>query len=204
MTTTNKQLLINLKRQLKTYEPKVISGDYPNAAVLIPIREYDGMLELILTVRAEHLNSHAGEIAFPGGKEEEQDASLIDTSLRETWEEIGLQPGNVEVISCLDQTMSKAGIRVLPVVGIVNQEEPMVANLDELDHIFTVPLSFFAENEPLVRTYTHKGNSWVMPEFQFGEYRIWGLTSMIIVDLINIVYQLKLPQYKRPDFIKLN
>jgi len=203
MNSNNLKPLIHLKQQLVSYEPKLILGDYPNAAVLLPIRENNGALELILTVRADHLNSHAGEIAFPGGKEEEQDDSLIDTALRETWEEIGLKPQNVEVVTCLDQTMSKAGIRVLPVVGIVNQVESLVANPDELDTIFTVPLMFFVKTEPLIRNFSYQGESWAMPEFQFGEFRIWGLTSMIIVDLINIVYQLELPQYKRPDFIKL-
>lgn len=193
--------LDHLRSQLANYNATALVGDFPNAAVLVPFREKtSGGLEILLTVRAGHMNSHAGEIAFPGGKEESEDSSLIHTALRESYEEIGLEIDNVEVIGQIDQMLSKGGIRVQPIVGIATQENPLIVNHDELDEIFSVPLTYFFENRPEIRKFNYHGNTWEMPEYMFGSYRIWGLTSMIIVNLLNIAYNMNLPQYIRPDF----
>jgi 8-oxo-dGTP pyrophosphatase MutT (NUDIX family) len=184
---------------LRTYKPLAIAGDYGDAAVLLPFIENDqGELELVLTVRAAHMNSHAGEIAFPGGKVEDDDDSLIHTALRETHEEIGLASKNVRILGQLDQIISKNGIRVQPVVAFAEQVAPLTANPDELSHIFTVPLSYFISEKPVIQTYEFKGFSWKMPEYHVQNHRIWGLTAMIIVNFLNIAYKMKMPHDKRP------
>lgn len=184
---------------LRQYEHVSISGDYADAAVLLPFVENDtGELELVLTVRATHMNSHAGEIAFPGGKVEDDDDSLIHTALRETHEEIGLASENVKILGQLDQILSKNGIRVQPVVAFASQIAPLVANPDELSHIFTVPLSYFVTEKPVIQTYEFKGFSWRMPEYVVQNHRIWGLTAMIIVNFLNIAYKMEMPHDKRP------
>ena len=184
---------------LRQYKPVRITGDHADAAVLLPFVENDdGELALVLTVRAMHMNSHAGEIAFPGGKVEDDDDSLIHTALRETHEEIGLASENVKILGQLDQIMSKNGIRVQPVVAFAKQVAPLVVNPDELSHIFTVPLSYFLTEKPVIQTYEFKGFSWKMPEYVVQNHRIWGLTAMIIVNFLNIAYKMDMPHDKRP------
>ena len=190
-----------LHAQLNQYQPTKILGDHPDAAVLLPFVENDqGTLELVFTVRALHMNAHAGEIAFPGGKSEEDDDSLIHTALRETHEEIGLASENVRILGQLDQIISKAGIRVQPVVAFARQVAPLVANQNELSHIFTVPLTYFLGQKPLMKSHEYQGFRWYMPEYHVQDHRIWGLTAMIIVNFLNITYKLALPQVTRPDF----
>lgn len=98
---------------------------------------------VILTKRADHLNSHSGEVSLPGGKWELQDDSLMRTALRETHEEIGMEPHWVDVISTLPVAHTWQGIEVTPYVGIVAENLPLTPNPNELDAIFEVPLSFF-------------------------------------------------------------
>lgn len=192
-----------LVNSLKDYQYQSIPGDYPDAGVLIPFHYPENQeAEILLTVRADHLNSHAGEIAFPGGKVEDDDVDIIATALRESHEEINLQPDSVQVVCQMDQMMSKAGIRVSPVVGVLDSVDGLVANPEELDSIFSVPVRYFVETQPEIRRFHFDGASWEMPEYHYQGHRIWGLTSMIIVNLINIVYKMGLPEFRRPDFIK--
>jgi len=160
----------------------------PDAAVLVALTR-EAEPELILTRRALTMNSHAGEVAFPGGKRDLSDASLLHTALRESEEEIGLAPACVEVLGALAQVRSRAGIRVTPWVGLVEPAVALVPNPSELDSIFRVPLRFFVENKPrndhLVRW---MGNEFLMPSWRHGEQVIWGLTAYIIVDLINTAF----------------
>ena len=201
MKETGVDCVAFLRDQLKQHEPTKIPGDHPDAAVLLTFVENDGgELELVFTVRALHMNAHAGEIAFPGGKSEEDDDSLIHTALRETHEEIGLASENVRILGLLDQIMSKAGIRVQPVVAFARQVAPLVANQDELSHIFTVPLAYFIAQKPVIKNHEFQGFQWSMPEYHVQNHRIWGLTAMIIVNFLNITYKLALPQVKRPQF----
>jgi 8-oxo-dGTP pyrophosphatase MutT (NUDIX family) len=160
----------------------------PDAAVLVALtRETEP--ELILTRRALTMNSHAGEVAFPGGKRDLSDASLLHTALRESEEEVGLEPSCVEVLGALPQVRSRAGIRVTPWVGLVDPAVRLVPNPAELDSIFRVPLRFFVETRPvndhLVRW---MGNEFLMPTWRHGDQVIWGLTAYIIVDLVNMAF----------------
>ena len=89
------------------------------AAVLVPVVEYDPEPKILLTRRADHLAKHSGQVAFPGGKVEAQDDTPVATALRETHEEVGLDPTHVEIAGFLDTYETGTGFRVLPVVGFV-------------------------------------------------------------------------------------
>ena len=141
-------------KRLETYRPRkiVTPQPLPQAAVLMPITRAEAP-ELILTLRASDLSTHGGEVAFPGGRRDPEDADLIRTALRESQEEVGLDPHCVQVAGSLSQLVSRHGIEVTPYVGIVPQGLQYCANADEIDSIFSVPLDFFAQD---ARETTHR------------------------------------------------
>mgnify|MGYP000651322803 FL=1 len=186
--------LAQLSNRLGQRAPEPIEGSFPNAAVLVPIvTEGYPEPEVVLTRRSMNLNSHAGEIAFPGGKQDPEDTSLTHTALRETWEEIGLDGDKVNIIGELDQIISKAGIRVYPFVGTIAEPVEFVLNPDELDELFTVPLGFFLEEEPDFFEVRHNGYGWRIPQYIYKEFRIWGLTAMILVNMMNLAFDKSYP-----------
>ena len=155
--------------------------------------------ELILTLRASGLSTHGGEVAFPGGRRDPEDPDLIFTALREAEEEIGLPPGLVEVIGPLSPLISLHGIRVTPYVGVIPDYVEYLANDAEIAAVFSVPLDFFRQDP---REHTHRidyqGRSWYVPSYRFGEYKIWGLTAIMIVELINLLYDSKISPHQPP------
>lgn len=159
------------------------------AAVLAALFEHPSGTQLILTKRAGHLNSHAGEVSLPGGKWEPGDVSPAHTALRETHEEIDLPPDQVQLLGQLPPQVSKHGLCVTPVVGWLETVPDFSANPDELDAVFTVPLSFFVEDQR-VRTdiYSSSGITHWSPAWHYQGFEIWGLTARIVVNLLNRVY----------------
>ncbi|GAB2189380.1 NUDIX hydrolase [Sessilibacter sp. MAH2] len=172
-----------------------------NAGVLVGLVPFGDDYSVVLTRRASHLKSHAGEVALPGGKWEPQDANLIATALRETHEEIGLEPSAVELMGCLPLRASKLGVNVVPVVGIIETLPVLIPNQDELDEVFLVPLSFLRED---LRTRTdifHRaGKDHWAPAWQFECYEIWGLTARILVDLMQYGFDVNLTrEHQAPE-----
>ena len=179
-------MLTELQQRLNSHSPRVFNSPLTKAAVLIPVTNHPEP-QLILTRRASHMNTHSGEVAFPGGKQDDTDNSLIATALRESHEEIGLDPDDVQVIGLTGAVISRFGIEVTPIVGIVEADTHLVANTAELDRIFMVPLAFFLDKENLqYDQVTAKGQSYDIPWFQYHEYRIWGLTAMMLVEFLNV------------------
>ena len=161
---------------------------YPQAAVLIPVTDQP-IPELVLTQRSLHLSSHAGEVAFPGGKQDPEDMNLVATALRESHEEIALPPDAVEVIGHLPAARSKFGLMVTPIVGVIDPAQPLEPNLDELDHIFKVPLPYFLENEPNgIHRAEYDGKIFEMPCYQYQGNIIWGLTAYFIAQFMNHIF----------------
>lgn len=157
------------------------------AAVLIGLREPG--CELILTRRASHLNSHAGEVAFPGGKFDSQDGSLAFTVLRETHEEVGIPPSAVELIGMMPSRQSRFGVNVIPFVGFIAPDASLTPNPTELDSVFQVPLQFFVETSPqLAHQVKYRDQHYLMPCFYWQDQIIWGLTARFIVEFVSHVF----------------
>ncbi|MGB1092777.1 MAG: NUDIX hydrolase, partial [Oceanobacter sp.] len=114
-----------------------------SAAVLVPVMEIEGEPWMLLTLRAQHMPTHKGEVAFPGGKCEESDESSVHTALREAQEEVGLNPADVAVVGCLDEVTSIHGFLVTPVLAVIDEDAQLSADPRELDCYFKVPLSLF-------------------------------------------------------------
>ena len=132
-----------LVERVKAYTPKLIEADFPEAGILVLVTKNAQSPSIILTRRAQHMNTHKGQVAFPGGKFDEEDETLQHTALRECHEEIGVASDHIEIIGQLSQVISLHGIRVTPFVGLVDDSVEFTPNLDELDSIFKVPTLFF-------------------------------------------------------------
>lgn len=182
-----------LREKLQDYPLRDFPLALPEAAVLMPIT--DSMTpDVILTVRSADMPTHAGEVAFPGGKRDPGDRDLLATALRESHEEVGLRPEAVEVIGELSPLASRFGMKVKPYVGLVDSAVPLVAEPGEIDEIFRVPLSFFLETRPdLSSPIDFYGKRFRIPSYYFEDKRIWGLTAFMILDLINHVYDANIP-----------
>ena len=157
-----------------------------SAAVLVPLVERPEGMTVLLTQRTAHLNSHAGQVSFPGGKTEPYDEHAEDTALRETEEEIGLPREHVELIGRLGTRTTGSGFRVPPVVGLIRPPDVFRPDPGEVETIFEVPLPFVL-NPDNHRTETRliKGlerEFYVMP---YENFYIWGLTARLLVALKN-------------------
>ncbi|WP_320824370.1 CoA pyrophosphatase [Reinekea sp.] len=175
-----------LKQGFADYQPEIFSLDRPQAAVLVPLIMLPEP-SVLLTVRAAHLNSHPGEVSFPGGMVEAVDRSLSATALRETYEEIGFEPTRFDVMGQLSTTLSKNGVLVYPIVGLALSAEGSQASPDEIAEIFTVPWSFFATQAPELQSMDRHGFEFPIPHFYYQDKHIWGLTAMILLELINLL-----------------
>jgi 8-oxo-dGTP pyrophosphatase MutT (NUDIX family) len=144
---------------------------------------------VLLTLRNRHLESHAGQISFPGGKIEASDASPVAAALREAQEEIGLDHNLVDPIGHLDLYLTFSGFRILPTVARVDPSLRLTLNRSEVDEAFEVPLAFLmdAQNHAL-HSRDWKGvirRYYAMP---FGERYIWGVTAGILRNLYERIY----------------
>jgi 8-oxo-dGTP pyrophosphatase MutT (NUDIX family) len=144
---------------------------------------------VLLTLRNAELESHAGQIAFPGGKIEADDASPAAAALREAQEEIGLDRSLVDPIGHLDLYLTFSGFRILPTVARVDPSHRLTLNRSEVDEAFEVPLAFLmdAQNHAL-HSRDWKGvirRYYAMP---FGERYIWGVTAGILRNLYDRIY----------------
>lgn len=126
-------------------EPRFSERAPAQAAVLLAIvpRGPDGSAPtVLLTQRTQHLSTHSGQIAFPGGKRDDTDPSLEATALRETHEEIGLHPRHVDILGSLPVYVTGTAFLVTPVVALVSPGFDLQPNADEVDAVFEVPLDF--------------------------------------------------------------
>mgnify|MGYP000554327638 CR=1 FL=1 len=165
-------------------------GPPRDAAVLIGILDRSDGPSVVLTQRTGHLKSHAGQVAFPGGKIDATDNGPVAAALREADEEIGLTPARVEPLGNLAPYLTGSGYRVVPVVGVIRGEAPFRPNPDEVEAVFEVPLRFLmdpANHQKLSRDWQGKPRDfYAMP---YGERYIWGVTAGIIRSLYDTVYR---------------
>ena len=154
------------------------------AAVLIPItdRAEPGV---ILTQRPTWLRSHAGQVAFPGGKVDDSDESSIFAALREAEEELNIPPARVEVIGVADTYYSGSGYSIAPVVGIIPPDLELQPNPQEVEDWFEVPLAFLLDPaNSIKKEASWNGQQRSYYDMQWGERRIWGVTAGIIANLV--------------------
>jgi 8-oxo-dGTP pyrophosphatase MutT (NUDIX family) len=169
------------------WERSGVSATRP-AAVLVPIVDRAAPT-VLLTQRTAELASHAGQIAFPGGKIDPNDESPVAAALREAKEEVGLSPMLVEPIGYLDLHLTFSGFRILPTVARVKPDFTLTLNPREVTEAFEVPLDFLMEPANHQRkTRDWKGITREYYAMPFGERYIWGITAGILRNLYERVY----------------
>ncbi|MDQ7841548.1 MAG: CoA pyrophosphatase [bacterium] len=186
--------LVLLRSRLRTAVPRDLPSDSPpssfrRAAVLVPLFESGGAAYLLLTKRTEKVEYHKGQISFPGGRQEDGDADLLETALRETHEEIGLAPSAVEVWGRLDEIeVIASGFAVTPFVGLVPPPVGLRPNPDEIAEIVAVPLASFLDPANLrVEHVLREGRSVELVYYENIPHLVWGATARIIKGLVELL-----------------
>ena len=167
--------------QRKTPDPLFPGGGLTEAAVLVPVVRDGETLSLILTRRTDSVETHKGQISFPGGIVDAGDRDMVHTALREAEEELGILPSAVETIGMLDDLSTPTGFCITPVVGLLQAMPPICPNPDEVAETFTVPLEFFADAANAhkeIRTFD--GRSREVWTYVYDGRIIWGATGTII------------------------
>jgi 8-oxo-dGTP pyrophosphatase MutT (NUDIX family) len=168
------------------WEAAGVSATRP-AAVLVPVVDRSEPT-VLFTVRTQELASHAGQVAFPGGKIDAEDESPVAAALREAREEIGLAPGLIEPLGYLDLYLTFSGFRILPTVARIRPDYALTLNPREVTEIFEVPLSFLMTPANLQRrSRDWKGISREYYAIPFGDRYIWGITAGIVRNLYDRV-----------------
>jgi 8-oxo-dGTP pyrophosphatase MutT (NUDIX family) len=158
------------------------------AGVLIPIIERGTALSILLTERSADLKHHAGQVSFPGGRMETSDFDIRATALRETHEEVGIHPNDVDVCGYLEPMATGTGYAVTPVVGFVNSAVELVIDTLEVQSAFEVPLDFLMDarnQENSQRVW--KGTNVPVITFYHSRYKIWGATAGMLVALRHLL-----------------
>jgi 8-oxo-dGTP pyrophosphatase MutT (NUDIX family) len=158
------------------------------AAVLVGIVDQPSGLTVLLTQRTAHLSDHAGQIAFPGGRLEPDDADAIAAALREAEEEVGLPASHVEVIGRLDTYVTGTGFEVTPVVGFIRTPYPARPDPFEVAEIFEVPLDFLIDPKNLERGIREwRGTTRSYYALPYQQRYIWGATAGMLVNLAEVL-----------------
>jgi 8-oxo-dGTP pyrophosphatase MutT (NUDIX family) len=168
-------------------DPGVVPRALAQAAVLIALDDSGREPAVVLTQRAAHLRLHAGEVAFPGGKCDASDSDHWATALREAEEEVALPPSLVARLGVMPPLVTRTKIEVTPCVGRLTGPVELTPNRDELDAVFKVPLSFFAQAGELhFDRFDYGGRERLVPRYEWREYSIWGITAALLVQLVNL------------------
>ena len=158
------------------------------AAILMPIFKQDQEYFFLLTKRTQRVETHKGQISFPGGVKDVSDRDLLQTALRESWEEIGLAPERVQILGEFDEYFSVTDLLVTPYAGWLDSQYDLRLNPDEVEEVFHVPFSVFRDSR-LCRVETRRRLE-VERKIYFYNYEgkeVWGLTAQIIRDFLKLI-----------------
>lgn len=184
--------LIDRLREALTLPPVLppLEGDLPEERALasVPAAVLVGITDrpepgVILTVRREHMRTHAGQVAFPGGRIDPGEDS-VEAALREAWEELGLDPGAAEIVGAIDPYRTVTGYVVTPVLAVVQPDQPLSPHEHEVADWFEAPLAFVLDpTNQQYKSALFQGRERHYYEIMWGERRIWGATASMIVNL---------------------
>jgi 8-oxo-dGTP pyrophosphatase MutT (NUDIX family) len=187
MTDLAHQIRTRLDRRTRR---TIVAPELRRAAILLPLHEQGGEPYVLFTRRTETVETHKGQISFPGGAADPSDPDVKATALRETQEEMGIPPTQVEVLGVLDDLPTTvSGFVVAPVVGIIPYPFPFRINSAEIAEVLTVPLRLFRDPSHLrVERRERDGMTFDVYFYRYGEDEIWGVTAGIMKGFVNTVF----------------
>ncbi len=177
------RLLLASRTKKEYYEPSRL-----RAAVLVPAFCKGNELHILFTKRSQEVMHHKGEISFPGGAFSREDGDLKETALRESWEEIGLKPQDVEIIGDLDtaETLTSNFV-VKPYVGLIPYPYKFTTSRAEVDSIFLIPVTDLLNKDKCESGYWEKDGLDDIYSYRYKGEVIWGATALILNQLLNII-----------------
>ena len=201
-----------IRQILENRTPRPI-GKYLHSAVMVLLFQIDGNMHILFNKRAANLKHQPGDICFPGGRQEGNETPL-ETALRETWEELGIQQQSIEILGQTDYMITASGAVITPFVGFVKDIIPddIRFSTDEVAEIFTVPITYFIETMPEVHYIRFKaeysedfpyeriagGRDYrfskpLVPEYfyDYCGHVIWGITARITEHVISLIANAK-------------
>ncbi len=187
----------HIRQVMAAYEPQAIEHDPAlfSAAVLVLLHNQGGNLHVIFQKRTDKVDAHKGQVSFPGGGADPEDADLVATALRETHEEIGVHPSHIEILGQLDDIRTISNFAVTPYVGWLDQHPyEWQFSHDEVAYLLEVPLTHLrdvANFEPDRRTVN--GREVVMPAYNFQADLIWGATARMLTNFLDLLEALPPP-----------
>ena len=191
---TNPEALIEAIRNKlveRTPTAQATDGAKP-AGVLIPLHFRDDCWYVILNVRSEHVSQHQGEIAFPGGKLEPNDADMTACALRETWEEMGIKPEDVDVLGHMDAVLTRTNFLVWPTVGVVPHPYNFRLENREVAGVLQIPLQKLLSGEAVLHEarLNEYGDLVHRKAYKHEEHLVFGATAWILSDLLELIEQM--------------
>jgi len=191
-TDASDDLPSRLRRALAERSPGVVAEWVARpAAVLVPLLRQDGAWHLLLTRRTDNVETHRGQVSFPGGRLEPGDTDPVAAALREAHEEVGLAPEDVQVVGPMNSLMTVTQYLITPVVGIIPWPYPLRPDPVEVADVFTIPLSWLADPVNLeTRSRPPLGGGPEIPVFSYLPFHghvLWGASARITVDLLRLL-----------------
>ena len=178
-----------LRQFLASRQKTRLSGrGLTEAAVLVPVFGKAGEYHILFTRRSDQVLHHKGQISFPGGARSEVDASLLDTALRESWEEIGLEAKDVEILGELDDTpTTTSNFNISPFVALITYPYEFSLNRYEIDEIFSIPVSALLHKANKKEDYSTFGNDVsVNYSYEYEGKVVWGATAQIVQQFLEV------------------
>tara|TARA_Y100000766_G_C18803208_1_gene554118 strand:+ start:11 stop:586 length:576 start_codon:yes stop_codon:yes gene_type:complete len=171
-----------------------ISFDLPTgnrkAGVMILLTENTNKdFSIKFTLRSSKMETHAGEVSFPGGMMEEIDVDIFHTAIRECEEEINLERKNLKILGKMDYFISRHKVEVHPIIGFLESHQVFQANY-EADEIFDVPISYLLDKKNIIwQKLERDGIKFKSPSWSYNGFKIWGLTAMITAIFVNDCFE---------------
>ncbi|CAL1531039.1 unnamed protein product [Lymnaea stagnalis] len=175
---------------VRTTKEYGLKADHSYAAVLVPLCTVNKEPSLILTLRSSRLKKHRGQVSFPGGNSDKSDPDFIHTALRETQEELGMDPSFFEIWGQMNPLPGSDGRKVVyPILartGEVN-DETLNINRDEVEQAFCVSIRTLCDPRYFGVTHFREGQGYTLPVYTGAAHRIWGLTAIIVHQTLSIL-----------------
>lgn len=178
-----KELLSSRKKRV------IIDANLIRAGVLIPLYEKDGVCNMLFTKRTEMVDKHKGEVSFPGGAYEDRDGDIKSTALRETYEEIGVIPEDIEILGELDDFITTTGFIVSPLVGVISYPYEFKISQFEIEKLIEVPIISLVDENIISKDEIHYGGQTITSYvYKYEDYIIWGATARILKLFLDIIF----------------